>query len=154
MHAPPTESCVNKGHYTFVVAPGHRGFIHDMTTGALHADTCHILVPADSRVISMRVHRQALHHPVVLTPNVESGELTTVQSDWREGLRDLEQSRISNLKEALDEVRNFLQRDDGLGARERMARKPVLRSACSASSVTAENRWESCRTTSGRSREY
>ena len=81
-----------------------------MTTGALHADTGHILVQADSRVISMPVHRTALRHPVVFTPNVESveidderiGEVTTVQSDWREGLRDLAQSRISNFNEVLD----------------------------------------------------
>ena len=34
-----------------------------------------------------------------------------------------------------------------LGVRERMARKPVLRSACRVSSVTARRRWEFCRTT-------
>ena len=39
------------------------------------------------------------------------GELTEVQSDWREGLRDLAQSRVS-FNEALDEVRSLLQRDD------------------------------------------
>ena len=40
------------------------------------------------------------------------GELTKVQTDWREGLRDLAQSRISNFNETLDEVRNLKQRDD------------------------------------------
>ena len=98
----------------------HRGFIQNMTTGALHVNTGHILVSADSRVISMRVHKTALRHLVVFTPNVESvvidggriAELTKVQPDWREGLRDLEQSRITNFNEALHEVRNLLQRDD------------------------------------------
>ena len=52
----PKESFVNKRHHTIVVAPGHRGFIQIMTTGALHAETGHILVPADTRIISMRVH--------------------------------------------------------------------------------------------------
>ena len=88
-----------------------------MTTGALQADTNHILVPADSRVISVRVHRTALRHHVVSTPNVEPveiddgriGELTKVQSDWREGLRDLAQSRISNFNEVFDKVRSLLQ---------------------------------------------
>ena len=32
-----------------------------------------------------------------------------VQSDWREGLRDLAQSQVSNFNEAFDEVRNLLQ---------------------------------------------
>ena len=41
----PKDSFVNKRHHTFVVAPGLRGFIQNMTTGALHADTGHILVP-------------------------------------------------------------------------------------------------------------
>ena len=91
-----------------------------MTTGALLADTGHILVPADSRTISMRVFRTALRHPVLSTPNVDSvetnderiGELTEVVPDWREGLRDLTQSRIRNFNEALDEIRSLLQRDD------------------------------------------
>ena len=73
---------------------------------------------ADSRIISMRVHRTALRHPVVSTPNVESveiddgriGELPKVQPDWPEGLRDLAQSRVSYFYEALDEVRSLLQR--------------------------------------------
>ena len=38
------ESCTKQRHYTFVVAPGHRGFIQDTTTGALQADMGHILV--------------------------------------------------------------------------------------------------------------
>ena len=88
-----------------------------MTTGALQADTGHILVPANSRLISMCVHRTALRHPVVFTPNVESveiddgriGELTKVRSDWRGGLRDLARSRISNFNEVLDKVRSLLQ---------------------------------------------
>ena len=88
----PKESRTNKRHDTFVVAPKHRGFIQNMTTGALQAD---------NRVISMRVHKTALRHPVVSTPNVEAaeiddgriGELTKVRLDWREGLRDLAQSR-------------------------------------------------------------
>ena len=82
-----------------------------MTTGALQKA---------SRIISMRAHRTALQHPVVSTPNVESaeidderiGELTEVQSDWREGLRDLAQSRVSNFNEALNDVRSLLQRED------------------------------------------
>ena len=36
------------------------------------------------------------------------GELTKVQSDWREGLQNLAQSGVSNFNEALD-VRNLLQ---------------------------------------------
>ena len=118
-----------------------------MTTGALLADTGHILVPADSRTISMRVQRTALRHPVLSTPNVDSvetnderiGELSEVQPDWQEGLQDLAQSRIRNFNEALDEIRSLLQRDDESRSQERMARKPVLRSACRVSSVTAGN---------------
>ena len=41
------ESHTDKRHYTFIVAPSHRDFIHNMTTGALQADTAHIMVPAD-----------------------------------------------------------------------------------------------------------
>ena len=69
----------------------------------------------------MRVHRTALRHLVVSTPNVESveiedgriGELTKVQSDWREGPAGSgTQSRVSNLNEVLDKVRSLLRRDD------------------------------------------
>ena len=59
------------------------------------------------------------------------GELTKVQSDWREGPENLVQSRISNFNEALDEVRKsgaFFIEMMSLGARERTARKPILRS--------------------------
>ena len=56
----------------------------------------------------------------MFTPNVDSvetnderiGELTEVEPDWREGLRDLTQSRIRNFNEALDKIRSLLQRDD------------------------------------------
>ena len=83
------------------------------------------------------------------------GELTKVQSDWREGLRDLAQSRTSKLNEALDESQAFCSETMSLAARERTARKPVLCSACRARSVTAERRREIGRTTSGvRSREH
>ena len=68
----------------------------------------------------MRVQRTALRHPLVSTPNVDSvesnderiGELSEVQPDWQQGLRDLAQSRIRNFVEALDEIRSLLQRDD------------------------------------------
>ena len=63
----PKESCVNKRHCTVVVAPGHGGSSQNVNTGALQADTSHILVPADSRVLSMLEHRTALSHPVVST---------------------------------------------------------------------------------------
>ena len=155
---------MNKRHYSVIVAPGHRGFIQNMDTGALQADTSHILVPADSRIISMRIHRTALRHPVVSTPDVETveidceriGELTKVQSDWREGLQDLAQSRVSNFNEDSTKSEAFCSETVSLGARERMVRKPVSCSAWRVRSVAVENRWRKlCRTTSGtRSREH
>ena len=39
--------------HTVIVASGHKGLIQNMTTGALQADTSHILIAADSRAISM-----------------------------------------------------------------------------------------------------
>ena len=52
-------------------------------------------------------------------------------------------SHGSNFNEALDEVRNLLQRD-GESRSQRTARKPVLCRTCRVSSVTAERRWENC----------
>ena len=106
----PKESCVIKRHCTFVVAPGHRGFIQNITT--LHADTVTSWFQQTAKS-SRCVY--TLRHPVVFTPNVESveiddgsiGELTTVQSDWREGLWDLEQQLQRGTRR-----RNLLQRDD------------------------------------------
>ena len=78
-----------------------------MTTAALQAD---------SRIISMRVNRTVLHHPVVFTPNVESVEIDNGRQRSSQtgekvcGTR--RQSRISNFNEALNEVRSLLQRDD------------------------------------------
>ena len=102
---------MNNRHYTVIVAAGHSGFIRVLTTCA---------VQTSSRSISVRAYRTALHHPDVSILNVEFvqidderiGELTKVQSDWREDLRDLAQSRVSNFNEALNEVRSPLQRDD------------------------------------------
>ena len=37
----PKESCVNKRHYTVIVAAGHRGFIQNVNIGELQADTSH-----------------------------------------------------------------------------------------------------------------
>ena len=49
----------------------------------------------------------------------------------------------------------FCSETTSLGARERTARKPVLHSSCRVSPVTAESRWEICRTTSrARSRDH
>ena len=55
------------------------------------------------------------------------GELTKVQPDWREGPRDLSQSRISNFNEALDEVRNLLQRDDESRSQGEDGQRPAQR---------------------------
>ena len=118
-----------------------------MTTGALQTD---------SRIMSMRAQRTALHHPVVFTPNVESveidderiGEVTKVQSDWREGLRDQATVTDQQLQRGTQRSQKpSAARTTNLGAGERMAKKPVLRSACRVSSVKAERRWEICRTT-------
>ena len=43
----PKESCTDKRHHTFIVAPKHRDVIQCVTTGALQADAAHIMVPAD-----------------------------------------------------------------------------------------------------------
>ena len=46
------ESCADKQHYTFIVAPRHRDSSQNMITSALQADTAHITIPADSHSIT------------------------------------------------------------------------------------------------------
>ena len=101
---------MNKRHCTFVVAPGAQRFHPER-------DLCRV---ARRRGSHAGCRQTAESSRVVSTPNVESVEidggriceLTKVQSDWQEGQRDLAQSRVSNFNEALDEVRNLVQRDD------------------------------------------
>ena len=71
------ELCGDKQHYTVIVAPEHRGFIHPLARRR------------QTRVTSRRID-----------------ELMKVKSDWREGLRYWVQLRISNFNEVLYEVRS------------------------------------------------
>ena len=43
----PKESHTDERHCNLIVAPSHRDSIQNMTTGALQANTAHIMVPAD-----------------------------------------------------------------------------------------------------------
>ena len=72
------ELCADKRHYTVIVAPEHRGFIHPLAR-------C-----GQTRVTSRRID-----------------EFMKVQLDWREGLRYWVQSRVSNFNEAFVEVRSL-----------------------------------------------
>ena len=154
----PKESCVNKRHCTFVVAPGAQRFHpeRDLCRVARRrgshagcrqtAESSRCVYTEQLSVILSCPHRtwNLLRSTVGAFASSRRSSQTGKKANgtWRShGSATL--TRHSTKSETL------CSETMSLGARERMARKPVLRSACRVSSVTPGRRWEICRTTSG-----